>query len=85
MLPLRIYLKENFNCDNDEIMRILREIQQKIYNNTKKNITERAQKEVLIDEEGNFDRKYTYDGLHPSALGYAKISQMRLKYLYNIY
>ena len=39
----------------------------------------------LVDEEGNFDRKYTYDGLHPSALGYAKISQMRLKYLYNIY
>ena len=39
MFPLRIYLKENFNCDNDEIMQILREIQQKIYNDTKKNIT----------------------------------------------
>ena len=32
-------LKENFNCDKDEIIRILKEIQQKIYDDTKKNIT----------------------------------------------
>ena len=38
----------------------------------------------LTDEEGNFDAKYTDDGLHPNDLGYAKISQMRLTYMYGI-
>ena len=38
MLPLRIYLRENFNCKNEEIIEILREIEQKIFNDTKKNI-----------------------------------------------
>ena len=38
----------------------------------------------LQDEEGNFDKKYTDDGLHPNALGYARISQIRLNYIYDI-
>ena len=38
----------------------------------------------LTDEEGNFDAKYTNDGLHPNDLGYAKISQMRLTYIYGM-
>ncbi len=38
----------------------------------------------LIDEDGNFAKKYTYDGLHPSTLGYAKISTILTQYLYDL-
>ncbi len=34
---------------------------------------------VVADENGNFDRKYTYDGLHPNANGYALINAELLK------
>ena len=36
----------------------------------------------LIDEDGNFNKKYTYDGLHPNTLGYARISQVLSQYIY---
>ena len=36
----------------------------------------------LIDEDGNFDKKYTGDGLHPVDLGYAKITRIRMPYIY---
>lgn len=36
----------------------------------------------LTDKEGNFDERYTYDGLHPSTLGYAKITRILLPYIY---
>ena len=38
----------------------------------------------LVDNNDNFNEKYTDDGLHPNILGYAKISQVRLTYLYGI-
>lgn len=40
--------------------------------------------EVLQDEEGNFSKDYTDDGLHPNDLGYAKISQVIAAYIYDI-
>ena len=39
----------------------------------------------LIDSDGNFSKDYTDDGLHPNDLGYARISQIRLNYIYGIY
>ena len=36
----------------------------------------------LTDKNGNFDENYTYDGLHPSTLGYAKISRVLTQYIY---
>lgn len=30
---------------------------------------------VLADKDGNFNKDYTYDGLHPNAKGYAEITQ----------
>lgn len=38
----------------------------------------------LTDEDENYALKYNKDGLHPNDLGYAKISQVLLKYIYNI-
>lgn len=39
----------------------------------------------LIDEDGNFKEEYTYDGLHPSSLGYGRITNVLLPYLYDNY
>lgn len=36
----------------------------------------------LADGEGNFKENMTNDGLHPNDLGYARISQVLLKYIY---
>ena len=60
MFPLKIYLKENFNCNNEEIMEILNDIQQKIYNETKKNITKNLRdfSSKIIDQ---FKIKFCYE------------------------
>lgn len=39
---------------------------------------------ILEDKDGNLDKKYTADGLHVNNLGYARISQELVKYIYNI-
>lgn len=49
-----------------------------------KNITYIDMYKELIDNDGNFDEKYTYDGLHPNTLGYAKISHILTKYIYDV-
>lgn len=36
----------------------------------------------LTDKDGNFDKAYSDDGLHPTDLGYAKISTLLTKYIY---
>ena len=60
MLPLRIYLRENFNCKNDEILEILKEIEQKIFNDTKKNIT-RNMRDISGKIIEQFKKKFCYE------------------------
>ncbi len=36
----------------------------------------------FIDENGNFDKNYTNDGLHPSNKGYIKMTSILLRYIY---
>ena len=36
----------------------------------------------LANEEDQFDLDYTDDGLHPNGLGYAKITEILMKYIY---
>ena len=60
MLPLRIYLRENFNCKNEEIIEILREIEQKIFNDTKKNIA-RNMRDVSGKIIEQFKKKFCYE------------------------
>lgn len=38
----------------------------------------------LADSEGNLYKKYTNDGLHANEIGYGRISQVLLEYLYDI-
>ena len=60
MFPLRVYLKENFNCEEDEVNEILKGIQEKIYNDTKKNIGKnmRELSGKMIDQ---FKKKFWYE------------------------
>ena len=39
----------------------------------------------LTDSDGNFDKQYTYDGLHPSTLGYIRITNVLKKYIFEGY
>ena len=35
----------------------------------------------LTDKDGKFNKDYTNDGLHPNALGYAKITRVLMPYI----
>ena len=60
MFPLRVYLRGNFNCQKDEISDILKEIQDKIFNDTKKNITKNMRdiSNTIIEQ---FKKKFWYE------------------------
>ena len=60
MFPLRVYLRDNFNCKKDEISDILKEIQDKIFNDTKKNITKNMRdiSNTIIEQ---FKKKFWYE------------------------
>lgn len=79
--PINKNLKKEMvaNRDNDKIT----ETNKKIKDICKeKNLTYIDMYNELIDEDGNFNKKYTYDGLHPNTLGYARISQVLSQYIY---
>ena len=60
MFPLRVYLKDNFNCQNEEISEIFNYIQDKIFNDTKKNITKNMRdiSGKIVDQ---FRKKFWYE------------------------
>ena len=60
MFPLRIYLSENFNCKEEEIKEIFNNIQEKIFNDTKKNITKNMRdiSSKIVDQ---FKKKFWYE------------------------
>lgn len=37
--------------------------------------------DALCDEQGGFDKKYTYDGLHPNAVGFKVVADEIIKHL----
>lgn len=70
------------NRDND-IIKKMNEVLKDYCNDNSKNIYINMYDE-LKDDKDEFDKKYTNDGLHPNDLGYAKISQVRLNYIYDM-
>lgn len=67
---------------NEAIKKINEEIKQYCEEN---DITYIDMYNELTDENGNFDEKYTYDGLHPNTLGYAKITRVLMPYIFEGY
>ena len=64
----------------------IKQLNKKIKNYCKEeNITYINMHDELLDSDGNFDSELTYDGLHPSSLGYAKITRILLPYIYEGY
>lgn len=64
---------------NDEIQEV-NKIVEKYCN--KNDVTYIDMYDELTDSNGNFKETLTKDGLHPNDLGYARISQVLLKYIY---
>lgn len=63
----------------------IREINEELRKYCEKNdVTYIDMYQELQDANGDFDAKYTDDGLHPNNLGYARISQVRLTYIYDV-
>ena len=60
MFPLKKYLKDNFNCENNEILEMFTNIQDKIFNDTKKNISKnmRDLSSKIVDL---FKKKFWYE------------------------
>jgi hypothetical protein len=60
MFPLRVYLKQNYNCDNEEISEICNSIQEKIYEDTKKNIGKNL-RDISSKIVEQFRKKFWYE------------------------
>ena len=69
------------NRHNEDIQYINNEIEKYAKDNDMTYINVYSE---LTDGDGNFSEDYTDDGLHPNDLGYAKISQVLIKNIYNI-
>ena len=60
IFPLRIYLRDNYNCQKEEISEIMKYIQDKIYNDIKKNISKNMRdiSDTIISQ---FKKKFWYE------------------------
>ena len=72
----KVATEERYNDEIQEINRIMKDYC------AENNVTYIDMYSLLQDENGDFDGRYTHDGLHPNDLGYARISSELLKYIY---
>ncbi len=70
--------EERYNSEITEVNNIMKEYCKE------NNVTYIDMYNELADENGNFDEKYTDDGLHPNDLGYARISLVLSEYIYGV-
>ncbi len=68
--------EERYNDEIKDVNRIVKEYCDK------NNVTYINMFDELTDDKGNFKESLTRDGLHPNDLGYARISQVLLRYIY---
>lgn len=66
---------------NDEIQSINKKLEK--YCAESKNIIYIDAFSALANDEGSLDVAYTKDGLHPNDLGYAKLTEILMKYIYH--
>ena len=60
MFPLRTYLKDNYGCENEEISEFMYNIQDKIFNDTKKNISKNM-RDISTRIINQFKKKFWYE------------------------
>lgn len=79
--PVNKEIKNDYTEErnNDEIIEVNKMIKEYCEEN---NINYIDMFNALADDNGNFSEDYTKDGLHPTDLGYAKITFELLKYIY---
>ena len=68
--------EERYNDEIKDVNRIVKEYCDK------NNVTYINMFDELTDDKGNFKESLTRDGLHPNDLGYVRISQVLLRYIY---
>lgn len=67
---------------NDEIKEVNSKLKKYC---SKNNVAYIDMYDEFSDNNGDFDEKYTKDGLHPSEKGYIKMTSILLKYIYQVY
>lgn len=79
--PVNKEIKNDYTEErnNDEIIEVNKMIKEYCEEN---NVNYIDMFNALADDNGNFSEDYTKDGLHPTDLGYAKITVELLKYIY---
>ncbi len=60
IFPLRIYLRDSYDCQKEEILEIMKYIQDKIYNDTKKNISKNM-RDISSKIIEQFRKKFWYE------------------------
>ena len=77
-------VNNNMSAAHDRHNSEIEEINSKLssYCTSKENVEYIDAYNQLLDNEGMLDEAYTKDGLHPNDLGYAKLTEIFMKYMY---
>ena len=83
MFPLRTYLRDNYNCKNEEVLEILNSIQEKIFNDTKKNISKNM-RDISSKTVDQFKKKFWYEPKtdYQEAKNWSRYEEMEIDLLF---
>ncbi len=76
--PINNHIRNNKKYDIARINALNQKLQKYAYET---DLTYLTINEALTDDQGEFDKRYTYDGLHPNYAGYIVITDIIKKYL----
>lgn len=76
--PINNHIRNNKKYDITRINTLNKKLQQYAFET---GIAYLTINEALTDNQGEFDERYTYDGLHPNYAGYVVITDIIKKYL----
>ena len=82
IFPLRIYLRDCYNCDPNDVNYIIQNIQDKVYNDTKKNINKKMRdiSQLIIDQ---FKKKFWYEENSDSQMrNWNKLEELEIDILF---
>ena len=82
IFPLRIYLRDCYNCDPNDVNYIIQNIQDKVYNDTKKNINKKMRdiSQLIVDQ---FKKKFWYEENSDSQMrNWNKLEELEIDILF---